>query len=567
MNSSLALVGGPQTFTDPLDPDPDGDGLPDGWEHENGSDPLAVDAGNLDPDGDGLTDSEELSLGTDPRKRDTDGDKLPDGWEAENGFDPLVDNSTDSDPDNDADADPDDDGLLNFDEYLNGSDPSNGDTDGDGARDGTEVAQGSDPADASDNGRPPPPEDILELPFRIYGDWAAWEMTVEGRGPSDLRVFRLSTDAPGGSATVVRKLHRGNSYRLTMSWLGVGEHRDPYWYCWEAKIGGLPAQQAYGNPSSVATAVRIPGAATTVAGEGWFADNPDGLLTAHVHSNDNGSGNVAEGLEAILYVPKIVTETVATSPPDRERKTIGVGEEVNLMLLPAGLGLVSWNIPSGSGQLSHYYSTGSILFTAPGEASDTTVTATFSGGECEVDFDIIEPSSFTFENTSLVPPELHLPTPTEDWMHIHYYADMYLCPDTVNFYNVRLYEGESDPFPVGYFTLYRHGMQKHPSNGPHIMTATVVPGKGTLCVKSDEIMGIVELNHGPIDGFLYWDLLWEFDIPNGIRSILKLIRQNNHIAWGVVGSLFDIRHSRVAERFRSVLMCGHGKATEAPPEG
>ena len=135
-----------------------------------GTDPL-----NPDTDGDGLTDSEELALGTDPRKRDTDGDGLPDGREYEHGFDPLVNNDTDGDPDNDADADPDGDGLTNFDEYLNGTDPSEEDTDGDGVWDGVEAAQGSDPADASDNGRPPPPEDILELPFRIYGDWAAWD--------------------------------------------------------------------------------------------------------------------------------------------------------------------------------------------------------------------------------------------------------------------------------------------------------------------------------------------------------------------------------------------------------
>ena len=230
-----------------------------------------------------------------------------------------MNNDTDGIQGNGAGDDPDDDGLLNFDEYLNGSDPSNGDTDGDGVWDSAEVAQGSDPADASDNGQPPPPEDILELPFRIYGDWAAWEMTVEGRGPSDLRVFKLSTDAPGGSATAVRKLHKGNSYRLTMSWLGSGTHTDPYWYCWEAKIGGLPTQQAYGNPSSVDTAVRIPGAATTVAGEGWFADNADGLLTSHVHSNGDGSGNVAEGLEAILYVPKVDLKIAYSDQlPDRE---------------------------------------------------------------------------------------------------------------------------------------------------------------------------------------------------------------------------------------------------------
>jgi len=269
-----------------------------------------------------------------PKNDATDGDGMPDGWEVRHGFDPLVNNDTDGIQGNGAGDDPDDDGLLNFDEYLNGSDPSNGDTDGDGVWDSAEVAQGSDPTNSSDNGQPPPPEDILELPFRIYGDWAAWEMTVEGRGPSDRRVFKLSTDAPGGSATVVRKLHKGNSYRLTMSWLGSGEYKDPHWYCWEAKIGGLPTQQAYGNPSSVDTAVRIPGAATTVAGEGWFADNAGGLLTAHVHMNDDDGGNVAEGLEAILYVPKVeFLESAGT----RYNFSPSLGEEaaVDVKVIPA----------------------------------------------------------------------------------------------------------------------------------------------------------------------------------------------------------------------------------------
>jgi hypothetical protein len=409
--------------------DYDGDGLPDGWEVDNALDPLSAsgdDGAGGDPDDDGLTNLQEYQRGTNPFRKDTDydgledgaevnvhgtsplltdtdGDGMADGWEVRHGFDPLVNNDTDGIQGNGAGDDPDDDGLLNFDEYLNGSDPSNGDTDGDGVWDSAEVAQGSDPADASDNGQPPPPEDILELPFRIYGDWAAWEMTVEGRGPSDLRVFKLSTDAPGGSATAVRKLHKGNSYRLTMSWLGSGTHTDPYWYCWEAKIGGLPTQQAYGNPSSVDTAVRIPGAATTVAGEGWFADNADGLLTSHVHSNDDGSGNVAEGLEAILYVPKIVTETVATSPPDRARKTIGVGEEVKLSLAPA---LPSSIVPTwtrdGDGDLRG--TTGlANLFTAPDRNATTTITANFgSGASCSTVFQTIEPSDVVFENNVIV---------------------------------------------------------------------------------------------------------------------------------------------------------------------
>jgi hypothetical protein len=66
--------------TDPLDPDSDGDGLPDGWEITNGLDPLDNGTVNLrdggpgdprqgaagDPDGDGFSNLQELQNGTKP---------------------------------------------------------------------------------------------------------------------------------------------------------------------------------------------------------------------------------------------------------------------------------------------------------------------------------------------------------------------------------------------------------------------------------------------------------------------------------------------------------------------
>ncbi|NJO00015.1 MAG: hypothetical protein HC875_40840, partial [Anaerolineales bacterium] len=65
---------------------------------------------------------------------DSDGDGLADGWEMDNGLDPLV---------NDAADDPDNDGLTNLAEYQAGSDPQNADSDGDGVNDGLEI--GGDP--------------------------------------------------------------------------------------------------------------------------------------------------------------------------------------------------------------------------------------------------------------------------------------------------------------------------------------------------------------------------------------------------------------------------------------
>ena len=77
-------------------------------------DPLSKLDADDDPDNDDKTNLEEFGENTDPNDSDTDDDGMPDGWEIDNGLDPLV---------NDASADPDGDGLSNFEEYQNGTDP------------------------------------------------------------------------------------------------------------------------------------------------------------------------------------------------------------------------------------------------------------------------------------------------------------------------------------------------------------------------------------------------------------------------------------------------------------
>jgi hypothetical protein len=75
--------GGPDEPGEP-EVDTDGDGVPDGDETEQGTDP-----GDPDTDGDGIDDGEEGIIGTDPLNPDTDGDGIPDGDEQSLGTDPL----------------------------------------------------------------------------------------------------------------------------------------------------------------------------------------------------------------------------------------------------------------------------------------------------------------------------------------------------------------------------------------------------------------------------------------------------------------------------------------------
>ena len=124
------------------DPDDDNDGLPDNWEKRHGFNSKDKADGGIDPDGDGLTNLQEWENGTDPNADDTDEDGIPDDWEIEYGLDPT--NSTGADLDEDGDT------LSALEEYLNSTAPNLTDTDGDGVWDGYEVHYGLNPLDPGD---------------------------------------------------------------------------------------------------------------------------------------------------------------------------------------------------------------------------------------------------------------------------------------------------------------------------------------------------------------------------------------------------------------------------------
>lgn len=107
--------------TNATNSDSDNDGIPDGYEVNNGLNPLVNDSA-LDLDSDGLDNIFEYTLGTMANNEDTDGDLMPDGYEFSHGLNYFQ---------NDADSDLDNDTLSNLLEYQLNSNPNHTDTDGD----------------------------------------------------------------------------------------------------------------------------------------------------------------------------------------------------------------------------------------------------------------------------------------------------------------------------------------------------------------------------------------------------------------------------------------------------
>ncbi|RLF48473.1 MAG: hypothetical protein DRN20_04455, partial [Thermoplasmata archaeon] len=99
-----------------IDDDDDNDGMNDTWEEEYNLDPLDSSDAAVDSDNDGLTNYQEFLNNTYPNDVDSDDDGMPDGWEVK--YKPNLDPT-----ENDASLDADGDGFTNLEEYTAGTNP------------------------------------------------------------------------------------------------------------------------------------------------------------------------------------------------------------------------------------------------------------------------------------------------------------------------------------------------------------------------------------------------------------------------------------------------------------
>jgi len=126
----------------------------------------------------------------------------------------------------------------------------------------------------------------------------------------------------------------------------------------------------------------------------------------------------------------ITSQTIATSPANRARTRIGVGEEVELTVSP---GPATWSV-SGGGTLSSTSGT-TVTFTAGDRTATSTITATGSGCSCTITFTIVEPSSWTMTRRSGTNLRHTNGRPDCGWLGI-----MDVHPNNVNFYRVETRE-------------------------------------------------------------------------------------------------------------------------------
>lgn len=142
----------------------------------------------------------------------------------------------------------------------------------------------------------------------------------------------------------------------------------------------------------------------------------------------------------------VTSQTVATSPANRARTKIGVGEEVTLTVTPGPA--TSWRITSGDGTVSPA-SGGSTTFTAGDTAGSVTITATCADCTCTITFSVVEPANWTMKRQPGTNLKHTAGRPDCGWKGI-----AYIHPNDVNFYRVETREKDSKYVGTGSYASY-----------------------------------------------------------------------------------------------------------------
>ncbi|HUT53750.1 MAG TPA: hypothetical protein VM658_10180 [bacterium] len=293
---------------DPCDTDTDNDGMGDGWEYNyrscTGIDPVLAGSTTADPDSDLLDNLGEFTVWTDPCNPDTDGDALTDYLEAIVwGTDPL-------NPDSDYDG-------LNDGQEINvyGTDPWDPDSDDDGVGDGAEAFAGSNPSDD----RITPSVKAEGPERQINGDYTnqlriAWTGSEFGAmwtglaGNRDLIFTRLSADFSNLGPNLMVAGNSGTPDELSLLWTGSEfGYAHGFDNLYEVRLGTFGLDGSTAGPPLVVSTTYYKYYSNNRASLAWtgtefglaWPDNRDGPIEIYF-ARINADGNTVIGPELRL---------------------------------------------------------------------------------------------------------------------------------------------------------------------------------------------------------------------------------------------------------------------------
>ena len=209
--------------------------------------------------------------------------------------------------------------------------------------------------------------------------------------------------------------------------------------------------------------------------------------------------------------------TVVTSPKDRKRTKVGVGEKVDLKApCPA-----DWTI-QGGGTLS--VATGATTqFTAPETAAQVTITAKFhvDNSTKTVTFNVVEPNGLTMDKI------VNTITQNQPSLALGFTAKVFILPADVNFEAISVGENKVASVTTGYFDLRFPNGLEHDKNGP-VSMAGHIENKGTPINGFDTITtGTSPPLGNPAKysaGTFLWAIPWRYELG----ATTKVFTTANH---------------------------------------
>jgi hypothetical protein len=219
---------------------------------------------------------------------------------------------------------------------------------------------------------------------------------------------------------------------------------------------------------------------------------------------------------------KLTSRTVAASPPNRARLTIGVGEKVQLTVTGA-TGNVTWRT-SGQRPLSSTTGT-TVTLTGNGRAeSGVVILAEDSGCDCNeaLIFDVIEPRGVRMEQ---VGGTFH----THNVPSVGIQTDIFITPATVSFKGIEIVEKDCTSVVTGFFSGTALDGVHHAGHGAGAVAPVVdcVPGKGSKVHGQDTAATTLGGIAAPFSaGTFDWPIPWAFRVQHGDWKVFTTVHQD-----------------------------------------